>query len=697
VGDDAGTQSVIKTLHGHGYRFVAPLNDAGAPAGAAEPVPSDRPSAEGTSTRWWLPLLLAAVALVAVSLSVRYLVPPGVEGTKVAVLPLANETGEAELAWTRLGLMSLVSQLIGEAEGLDVVPDNDVVRLTAETEPGRENLLVERLRRAYAATHVVALELEREGGMLRLTFRLLDPDGRESAGTMLDADPTVLARGAARGVVSKIGGQARMRTAAELVSEDPFVNEAFARASALDLEGRCADARPLFQIVIDAEPTLFEPRYRYAACTRILGEPELAESLLNELVAEERARPAGRSLARALLTLGVVYNRTGRLDAAEAAEAEALEIAEAVGDHDLAGRILVNLSIVSEDRGDLPEARERLNRALLAYEGEGRDVLPGQIYSALSNLAVDEGDLAEADRYVVQALESFRFVGDRRNEAMMLNNRGLVKRRQGLFDEAESLHEASYDLRRELGDRVGMSRVKVLMAGLYLDRGQLEASIEAGREAAAIAEETRDRLFHAVALSQLGSAEEGRGNLDEARAHFDASREIFVEIQDRMRVLMTDILLAHLALAAGEDVEERAAALLAQARQDGYDVPEVEAIELLGDAAAATGRIDDAVARYREAMDRLEEMAWDAKETEVAIKLAEAYLSQDQVAAAEPLVGLVSARTPTLAGYRLRARYAEARGDSAAAAELMVAGSELGDERWSVADEALLARYRAAP
>jgi tetratricopeptide (TPR) repeat protein len=447
---------------------------------------------------------------------------------------------------------------------------------------------------------------------------------------------------------------------------------------------------------MDGEPEAFEPRFRFASCSRILGEPDVAESMLDELVAEQRALPPGRPLASALLTLGVVYNRTGRLDEAQAAETEALEIAESLGDHGLAGRILINLSIIAEDRGELAEARTLLGRALLAFEREGREVLPGQVYSALSNLASDEGDLDEADRFLDDALASFRFVGDRRNEAMMLNNRGLLKRKQGLMDEAESLHEASYSLRSELGDRVGMGRVRVMMAGLYLSRGHFDASVEAGREAAAIAGESRDRLFHAVALSQLGSAEQGRGNLAEAADYFAASRAEFAEIQDRMRVLMTDILIARLALARGEAVDERALALLDQARSDGYDIPEVDAVELLGDAAEAAGRLEEAAVRYREAMSLLEALNWDSKETEVATKLADVYLTLGDTAAAEPLVGLVSQRPPTLAVYRLRARHAAARGDEAAAAELMRAASELGDERWSDEDEATLAGYRAA-
>ena len=181
-------------------------------------------------------------------------------------------------------------------------------------------------------------------------------------------------------MVSALGARSRPAGDVERVSDDPFLNEAFARGAAFALEGRCADAQPLFRVVIDGEPEAFEPRFRFASCSRILGEPDIAESMLDELVAEQRALPPGRPLASALLTLRVVYNRTGRLDEAVAAETESLGFAVSLGDHGLAARILINLSIIAEDRGDLTEARTLLGRALLAFVRDGREVLPGQVY-----------------------------------------------------------------------------------------------------------------------------------------------------------------------------------------------------------------------------------------------------------------------------------------------------------------------------
>ena len=51
-----------------------------------------------------------------------------------------------------------------------------------------------------------------------------------------------------------------------------------------------------------------------------------------------------------------------------------------------------------------------------------------------------EGKFEQAEQHLTQALEAFRATGDRRSEAMMLNNYGYLRRIQGRTDEAEPLH-----------------------------------------------------------------------------------------------------------------------------------------------------------------------------------------------------------------------------------------------------------------
>lgn len=691
VGDDAGTQSVIKTVHGHGYRFVADIKGGG-PA----PLAVTTPDVRRQPARVWIPLTIGGLLVGAVAMGILSLIPRDVSGTRVAVLPVTDSTDDQELAWARLGLMSFASDLIEASEGLSVVSDSQIVRL-AEDLGDDDELMAERLRRGFGATHVLKMELTLGGGDgLRVNYLLTDAEGKEIRGTMVDEDATVLARGVARSVVAAIAGQRRMRDQFKAVSDDPFLNEAYSRGMSLVLEGRCADARGLFKVVMDQEPESFDARYEYAYCSRILGEPDLAERLLVELIEEQRAEGPSRALVKALQVLGVLYNRTGRLDEAEKAETEGLAIARTVGDHDLAAGLLVNLSIIAEDRGDFALAKERLGRAMVAYRDAGREVLPGQIYGALANLAMDHGELVEAEKNLALALESFRYVGDRRNEAMMLNNSGYLFRLQGRLEEAETFHEKSYALREEIGDRVGMGRVRNLMSQLYLARGHFDKALEAATEAAAIAGESKDRLYEGTAQMHMGYAEFGLMDLDAAAAHFSAAREIFEAIQDRMRTLSADVELARVAFERGEpNVPTAVRGLVDRARDQDFQLVEIDALELLGDMAIKSGNTDLAIQHYSEALALLEPLSWDSKETEISAKIAEAHLGRGSLEEAEPFVGLVSQRPDTLPGLRLRAHFAAAKGDFPLAAELMQKARDLQDGRWTESDERDLAVYLA--
>ena len=116
VGDDADRQAVIKTVHGHGYRFVASVNDA---------VASPAPDVEATSTPQRVrprPLLAVAATIVAVALAAWWaLTPTAVSGeVRLAVLPAENSTGDAEFDWVRTGMMSLMNRML-EAKGVAVV------------------------------------------------------------------------------------------------------------------------------------------------------------------------------------------------------------------------------------------------------------------------------------------------------------------------------------------------------------------------------------------------------------------------------------------------------------------------------------------------------------------------------------------------------------------------------------------------
>ena len=711
IGDDAVRQEMIKTLHGHGYRFVAPVATEGAtPASvAAESAPMAATGLPGKSAAPRSNLramaILAMALVIAAGLSWFLLRPqPGAGGEmRIAILPLEDNTGSQELAWTRYGLMGYANELIGNDGSMQAVPAGGIMGLTENfgwngrlDDPANRQML-DKLEHVYAATHVLAMTLEAEKGALRIYYDLLDTDGDLRKGTIVGDSATDLAEGVVQAVYGSVLRRSHLGGAVPLVSKDAFNNEAFARGMDFSLQGRCGEAVRFFRIVAEQEPSLFEPRYELAGCLRILGEQDEAESLLTAMLEEQQALGASEHLAETLMTLGVLYNRTGRPDGAESSYAKALAVSQEVGAHALSARILQNQSILYKNRSDLDEAARLLDLALLEYQDAGLEILPGQFYSGRANLCMARGELVEADLELQKALKAFREIGDRRGEAMMLNNTGFLRRLQGRLEDAEALHLRSLEIREEIGDRVGVGRIYGMLSVVYSALGRFEDAKKSASSAMEIARESRDRLFEATSLAQLADAELALGEFDAARQHYLNGRNIFVEIQDQLRVLQSDLKIARLDLTANqwERTRQLANQVLESSREQGLMQPEVEALELLGDLEMARDDIPAAITQYKAAIDRLRETTWVSKDEELTVKLADAYMDIQDLETAAPLIGALAGGDENVQSLKTRARFRFLRGEAGRAAELMTRAKTLAGQAWADENEAMLTQYTA--
>ena len=68
-------------------------------------------------------------------------------------------------------------------------------------------------------------------------------------------------------------------------------------------------------------------------------------------------------------------------------------------------------------------------------------------------LAAQQGDFETAKRRYVESMEIRRALGDRENEANVLNNLGIVARWQNDLDAARTYQEASLAIHEEMGNR----------------------------------------------------------------------------------------------------------------------------------------------------------------------------------------------------------------------------------------------------
>jgi DNA-binding winged helix-turn-helix (wHTH) protein/tetratricopeptide (TPR) repeat protein len=690
VGDSADAQAVIRTVHGHGYQFIAPLSDRA--------IGAETPDRESSSR---LPRVFAAAIAITLLGFMAYLWPdkPPTESVHLAIMPVENLTDDSEYDWARLGLMGFASELVTQSSQLTVMRLSDVIRF-AETNglPDDESAAadLDELRDIYGASHLLRTRLEQTAGTLRLSYALQSVDGQVERGTMVGPEPTALLRGMIRSVTSMLDDRAGISDEITVIAEDAFINEAYSRGLAFSLEGRCADALQLFEIVKSATDAITRAHYEWASCSRILGRWQDAEAGFIEILDTLPEEPATTLRALAHHGLGTVYIRTGRGDAARETLRQGLNVAQQAGDRIAQGMILNNLAINAKDRREYDEARALLARATVAYTEAKRGILPGQLPAALANIDMAEGKFEQAEQHLSQALEAFRATGDRRNEAMMLNNFGYLRRIQGRIDEAEPMHLESLAIRREIGDRVGQGRILGMLSVLYRNDGRFGDAKAAASEAYEIASEANDRLFMATSLSQLGQAEFRNGELGDARETYVQAKALFDGIDDTSRAAQVTVRLARIDLKDGDLVsaQERIDEVLGLARREALHEPAIEAMELSGDIADMQGDPARAIDAYQQTIRQINETGFVVTRNRVTVKLANLLLDGNELAVAEPLIGNLIEAGESASALRVRARYAHLQGDTARAAELIELLKETFVDDWTEQDAALLDRYR---
>lgn len=690
IGDSADTQAVIRTVHGHGYQFVGTPSD--------EVTATETPDSKASSM---LPRVYVAAIAITLLGFIAYLWPdrPPTESVHLAIMPVENLTDDSEYDWTRLGLMGFASELVTQSSELSVMRLSDVIRF-AEINglPDNESAAADlnELQDIYGASHLLRTRLEQSAGTLRLSYALHAIDGQVERGTMVGAEPTSLLRGMIRSVTALLGHRTGMSGEITVIAEDAFINEAYSRGLAFALEGRCADALQLFEVVKSATDSISRAHYEWASCARILGRWQDAEAAFIEILETLPEEPATALRALAHHGLGTVYIRSGRGGAAQETLQKGLTVAQQAGDRVAKGMILNNLAINAKDRREYDEARALLARATVAYTEARRGILPGQLPAALANIDMAEGKLEQAEQHLSQALQAFRATGDRRNEAMMLNNFGYLRRIQGRINDAEPMHLESLAIRRDIGDRVGQGRILGMLSVLYENEGRYADAKAAASEAYEIASEANDRLFMATSLAQLGQAEFSDGELVAARAAYAESKAIFEEIDDTSRAAQVTIRLARIDLEDGDliSAQEHVNVVLGLALREALYEPAIEAMELGGDIADRREDPAGAIDAYQQAIRRIDETGFVVARTRVTVKLANLLLDANEFTRAEPLIGNLIEAGDSANALRVRARYAHLQGEAARAAELMETLKSTFVDDWTVTDAEALKQYR---
>jgi predicted ATPase/DNA-binding SARP family transcriptional activator len=288
----------------------------------------------------------------------------------------------------------------------------------------------------------------------------------------------------------------------------------------------------------------------HAAMSGNAGEARL--TLPRSLAAVDAQRGTGDELglAEALAALGMAFGNQGRLDEADHALAEGLEIARRLGDLQVTARLLDRAGFVAGRRGDhataatinreelsvmsalgsrrgeatalrhlaislrhlgeVDEAAALCHRALDIWRELDDPAATAHVQTTLADISRTAGDLAAAVATYHAALAQLRAIGDRRCTASTYKNLATIAVLQGERDQAAALFRDGLRLRHELGDEAGLAEI---LEGL----ASIESAAGNDRQAAVLlgaASSVRER----TGSSALGTEAEQARNLLELAA-----------------------------------------------------------------------------------------------------------------------------------------------------------------------------------
>jgi DNA-binding winged helix-turn-helix (wHTH) protein/tetratricopeptide (TPR) repeat protein len=677
VGDDADRQAVIRTVHGHGYRFVARLEDR------AEPEPETpaqaTPAAPAAATRNWLlryrPAAAAVAAVLAIAVAWWYFSPPEYSGpVRIAVLPVDNVTGDAELEWARTGLMALMGRML-EDQGVATVGS----------------------RRVTAATHLLGARLEAESGLYRLTWSISDGMQRPQHRTVVGQEPAALVKQVADTIATLVQRGAPPPERMSFISDDDFINETYARAMSLEFEGRYEEAQRMFQVIIDQEPQSFWPRYEYALCARNLRDFDTAEQMLRELETQVSSNAEMKRLTAVKNALGILYMTRSRNDEARAELEVAVTIAREVGESRHEAIAHQNLGLVAKNSGDLEAANDHMQQSLAIYRELDINTLPGALQNNLAGVLILMGDLEQAETYSHGAIEYFRLTGQRLYESYALSRLSTVYRRIGALDEAEEIQLSALAIREELGDRNGIAGSLINLSAIVAARGDLTRSRQFAQEAYDIGVEIDSQSAMIGALQRIAKADLMMGKAGDAVTNYAAAETIARTIGDRVNEHDSrhGIARARIQLGEFDAADAIAGELLKFARENNMNRHVAAAIALQAEVRMARQQWNEAIALLEEVLKISGRIGDQAVADASHVHLAEALFELGSVEQARAHVDTLTHKRPTDPDVMvLQAQLASHDGDLDEAVRLMALARTNAGEGWSAENDALLEDYR---
>ncbi len=274
-----------------------------------------------------------------------------------------------------------------------------------------------------------------------------------------------------------------------------------------------------------------------------------------------------------------------------AAEAHARRVLESSEDVSARATALWTLGLVHRERSEHDQAIERLREAIETAPPEDR-ALRTEVGISLALQLGNRGDFDDA----VATLEDLEAGQPSDVTAKLTLQRGVIRYRQGLLDEAAALFERALVEFDRLGDRENSARLLATYGLVELRRGHLESARLKLRRSIELAQEIGLSLCVAVARHNLGFLELQHGDvaacLSELRVADDGYREL--ENLDGLGLVAADRGAAFASAGMINDAAAAADDAVAQLRKTDNQADLADVLVLAAHLYLTDGRTEDA-------------------------------------------------------------------------------------------------------
>jgi tetratricopeptide (TPR) repeat protein len=452
---------------------------------------------------------------------------------RVAVLPFANLTGEAQNDWLELGLARMVAQSLDGAEAVDVADVDEVRELAARLgiEPAVElpAPAFARLARALGADAVVAAGVERRDGRYALRYAVYG-EGALAVDELDSVELTTLAERFQSALTQRLRPGAPWGEIRETFSADGFANLAYAMAVERLAAAGPPAAEPYLEVCLDRDPDFLRARLALAVCRQAAGDPQAAEGVFLEVLAAARGRQDRRLEADTLYARGSAAVDQGRHDDARAFLDQALAIQETLADSVGKTRTLAQSAILAYRLGDVEEATRVWQASLALSRETGDRRTEAGVLRNLGYALIRRGDPRGAEASFRDSLTVFADVGDREGEASALGSLGFLAMERGEHQEAEAYYLEALELCVQVDNAQCQLISLTNLGACSFHLGDLTRAEGRTREALALSRRIGNRRTETHSLAALGYFASKQGRLDEGAELLAEARDVAAEL-----------------------------------------------------------------------------------------------------------------------------------------------------------------------